>query len=155
MDEWFRALSPFPQYFSHIRRWKGEYEGLCAMKRHLGSERISPPARFEPETPKSIIGSTYRTDPQRLQNRSVWYIWFPNDPDHDEHVYIYWTLPSYKWVATKGKASFLQQLSAVTRISGYFSIKTWQGTYTIHSFTQNNQKIHKYFISQLFSFESV
>ena len=24
--------------------WKGEHERLCAMKRHLGSNRISPPA---------------------------------------------------------------------------------------------------------------
>ena len=32
------------------RRWKGEHERLCAMKRRLGSGRISPPAGFEPAT---------------------------------------------------------------------------------------------------------
>ena len=32
-------------------RWKGEHEKLCAMKRRLGSEIISPPAGLEPETP--------------------------------------------------------------------------------------------------------
>ena len=29
--------------------WKGEQEKLCAMKRRLGSEIISPPAGLEPE----------------------------------------------------------------------------------------------------------
>ena len=39
-------------YFSVIsRRWKGEHERLYAMKRHLGSRRISPPVGFEPMTP--------------------------------------------------------------------------------------------------------
>ena len=33
--------------------WKGEHEGLCAMKCHLGLERISPPAGFESIDPKS------------------------------------------------------------------------------------------------------
>ena len=32
------------------RRWKGEHERFCAMKRRLGSGRISPPAGFEPAT---------------------------------------------------------------------------------------------------------
>ena len=31
-------------------RWNGEHEGLWAMKRRFGSERISPSAGFEPET---------------------------------------------------------------------------------------------------------
>ena len=31
--------------------WKGEHERLLAMKRLLGSERISPAARFEPWAP--------------------------------------------------------------------------------------------------------
>ena len=30
-------------------QWKGEHEGLCAMKCPLGSERISPSVEFEPE----------------------------------------------------------------------------------------------------------
>ena len=32
------------------RRWKGEHERLCAMKRRLCSGRISSPAGFEPAT---------------------------------------------------------------------------------------------------------
>ena len=31
--------------------WKGEHERLCALKRLLGSERISPAAGFEPGAP--------------------------------------------------------------------------------------------------------
>ena len=38
-------------------RWKGELERLCAMKCHLGSERFSPPAGFEPATPWSEVGN--------------------------------------------------------------------------------------------------
>ena len=33
------------------RRWKGELESLYAMKRRLGSGRISPSAGFEPVNP--------------------------------------------------------------------------------------------------------
>ena len=38
----------------------GEYERLCAMKRRLGSERLSPIAGFEPATPWSEVGSANR-----------------------------------------------------------------------------------------------
>ena len=38
-------------------QWKGEHERHCAMERRLGSERISPPARFEPATPLTEVGS--------------------------------------------------------------------------------------------------
>ena len=31
--------------------WMGEHERVCAMKRLLGSERISPAAGFEPGVP--------------------------------------------------------------------------------------------------------
>ena len=34
-------------------QWKGKHERPCAMKRRLASERISPSAEFEPETPGS------------------------------------------------------------------------------------------------------
>ena len=39
---------PFNSISVISRRWKGEHERLCAMKRRLGSGRISPPAGFEP-----------------------------------------------------------------------------------------------------------
>ena len=48
MDGWARVLRPFNSISVIPRRWKGEHERLCAMKRHLGSGRISPPAGFEP-----------------------------------------------------------------------------------------------------------
>ena len=48
MDGWVRVLRPFNSISVITRRWKGEHEMLCAMKRRLGSGRISPPAGFEP-----------------------------------------------------------------------------------------------------------
>ena len=42
---------PFNSISVISRRWEGERERLCAMKRRLGSGRISPPAGFEPATP--------------------------------------------------------------------------------------------------------
>ena len=38
-------------------RWKDTHEGICAMKRRLGSERTSPLAEFETENPWSEDGS--------------------------------------------------------------------------------------------------
>ena len=34
----------FQECFSHIVRWNGDYEELCAKKTRLGSEGIPPPA---------------------------------------------------------------------------------------------------------------
>ena len=51
MDGRVRVLHPFNIISVISRRWKGEYERLCAMKRHLGLGRISPPVGFEPATP--------------------------------------------------------------------------------------------------------
>ena len=55
MDGWVRVLRPFNSISVISRRWKGEHERLCAMKRRLGLGRISPPAGFElrPREPKS------------------------------------------------------------------------------------------------------
>ena len=50
MDGRVRILRPFNSISVISRRWKGEHERLCAMKRRLGSGRISPPAGFEPAT---------------------------------------------------------------------------------------------------------
>ena len=41
---------PFKSISVLSGRWKGEHEGLCAMKRCLGLEGILPLAGFEPET---------------------------------------------------------------------------------------------------------
>ena len=50
MDE-LRFNVPFNSISFIAGRWKGEHEKLCAVKRRLGSEIISPPAGLEPETP--------------------------------------------------------------------------------------------------------
>ena len=61
MDGWVRVLRPFNSISVISRRWKGEHERLCAMKRRLGSGRILPPAGFEPATPWSEVGSAFET----------------------------------------------------------------------------------------------
>ena len=57
MDGWVSVIS---------RRWKGEHERLCAMKRRLGSGRISPPVGFESATPWSEVGSANRSATRTL-----------------------------------------------------------------------------------------
>ena len=61
MDGWVRVLHPFNSISVISRRWKDEHERLCAIKRHLGLGRISPPAGFEPATPWSEVGSANRS----------------------------------------------------------------------------------------------
>ena len=60
LNGWMDEL-PFDVPFNSISfisgQWKGEHEKLCAMKRRLGSEIISPPAGIEPKTPCSEVGS--------------------------------------------------------------------------------------------------
>ena len=68
MDGWVRFLRPFNSISVILRRWKDEHEKLCAMKRCLGSERISPPAGFEPSTPWSEVGSANRSATRTLPN---------------------------------------------------------------------------------------
>ena len=61
MDGRVRVLRPFNSISVISGRWKGEHERLCAMKRRLGSGRISPLAGFDlqrdsnprPREPKS------------------------------------------------------------------------------------------------------
>ena len=54
MDE-LRFNVPFNSISFISGRWKGEHEKLCAVKRRLGSEIISPPVGLEPRPrdPKS------------------------------------------------------------------------------------------------------
>ena len=66
MDGWVRVLRPFNSISVISRRWKGEHERLCAMKRRLGSGRISSPAGFEPATPWSEVGSANRSATRTL-----------------------------------------------------------------------------------------
>ena len=65
-DGWVRVLRPFNSISVISRRWKGEHERLCAMKRRLGSRRISPPAGFEPATPWTEVGSANRSATRTL-----------------------------------------------------------------------------------------
>ena len=64
MDGWVRVLRPFNSISVISRLWKWEHERLYAMKRRLGSGRISPPAGFEPTTPWSEVGSANRSATQ-------------------------------------------------------------------------------------------
>ena len=66
MDGWVRVLRPFNSISVISRRWKGEHERLCAMKRRLGPGRISPPAGFEPATPWTEVGSANRSATRTL-----------------------------------------------------------------------------------------
>ena len=68
MDGWVRVLHPFNSISVILRRWKDEHERLCAMKRCLGSGRISPPAGFEPATLWSEVGSANRSATRMLQS---------------------------------------------------------------------------------------
>ena len=46
--------------------WNGEHKKLCAMKRFLGSERISPAAGFKPGAPWSEVGSAKSSVTSRI-----------------------------------------------------------------------------------------
>ena len=70
MDGWVRVLRPFNSISVISRRWKGEHERFCAMKRRLGSGRISPPAGFEPVTPWSEVGNANRSATRTLLKRN-------------------------------------------------------------------------------------
>ena len=67
MDGWVKVLHPFNSISVISRRWEGEHEKLCAMKRRLGSGRISPPAGFEPATLWSEVGTANRLATRTLQ----------------------------------------------------------------------------------------
>ena len=66
MDGWVRVIRPFNIISVISRRWKGEHERLCAMKRRLGSGRLSPPGGFEPATPWTEVGSANRSATRTL-----------------------------------------------------------------------------------------
>ena len=71
MDGIVRVLRPFNSISVTSRRWKDEHERLCAMKRRLGSGRISPPAGFEPATPWTEVGNANRSATRTLLDRNV------------------------------------------------------------------------------------
>ena len=83
MDGWVRVLRPFNSISVISRGWKDEHERLCAMKRHLGSGRISPPAGFKPATPWSKVGSADRSA-RRTLPYSWWSGMFYCDPSLEE-----------------------------------------------------------------------
>ena len=67
---WFYILFNSISVISGL--WKGEHEGLCAMKCCLGWERILLPVGFKPETPWSEIWSANRLALRMLQVRDGW-----------------------------------------------------------------------------------
>ena len=100
MDGWVRVLRPFNSISVISRRWKSEHERLCAMKRRLGSGRISPPAGFEPATPWSEVGSANRSATRTLHiyfgGKGVWrgcFILF--------YLFIYFFNPMGSWILWK------------------------------------------------------
>ena len=72
MDGCVRVLHPFNSISVISRRWKGEHERLCAMKRRLGLGRISPPVGFEPATLWSEVGSANRPAMRTLSWARKW-----------------------------------------------------------------------------------
>ena len=77
MDGRVRVLCPFNSISVISRRWKGEHERLCAMKRRLGSGRISLPAWLEPASPWSEVGSANCSATQTLlhfwKKNCIWF----------------------------------------------------------------------------------
>ena len=62
MDGWVRAYVSFNSISVILEGWKDEHERLySAMKRLLGSERISPVVWIEPGAPWSEVGSAKRS----------------------------------------------------------------------------------------------
>ena len=92
MDGWVRVLRPFNSISVVSRRWKGEHERLCAMRRRLGSGRISPPAGFEPATPCSEVGSANHSDTRTLLIPIRWHQFLINVISHLSQFMILWYL---------------------------------------------------------------
>ena len=65
MDE-LQFNVPFNSISFISGRWKVGHDKLCAEKRRLSSEIISPPAGLEPETPWSEVGSANRSATRSL-----------------------------------------------------------------------------------------
>ena len=68
---WFILKTTFQLINNLYLNWcdkkqSGEHERLCAMKCHLGSGRISPPAGFKLATPWSEVGSANRSATRML-----------------------------------------------------------------------------------------
>ena len=70
LDNELRFDVPFNRISVILGQWKGKHERPCAMKRRLASERISPSAGFEPETPWSDFESAKSSAMRSLLVRS-------------------------------------------------------------------------------------
>ena len=57
MDGWVRVLRPFNSISVISRRWKGEHERLCAMKRRLGREESPLQRDSNPRPCESTSGA--------------------------------------------------------------------------------------------------
>ena len=135
MDGWVRVLHPFNNISVISRQWEGEHERLCAMKRRLGSGRISPPAGFEPATPWSKVGSANRSATRTLHGQ----IWFFKKhfkcyaQHHPDSIPSGMTISpgSYKWnkFGKKFLVISLKYISFVAMEKSYFhgikTLTTW------------------------------
>ena len=70
LDDELRFYVPFNRISVISGQWMGKHERPCAMKRRLASERISPSAGFEPETPWSDFESAKSSAMRSLLVRS-------------------------------------------------------------------------------------
>ena len=70
LDDELRFYVPFNRISVISGQWKSKHERPCAMKRRLASERISPSAGFEPETPWSYFESAKSSAMRSLLVRS-------------------------------------------------------------------------------------
>ena len=70
LDDELRFYVPFNRISVISGQWKGKHERPCAMKRRLASERISPSAGFEPESPWSDFESAKSSAMRSLLVRS-------------------------------------------------------------------------------------
>ena len=105
-DGWVRVLRPFNSISVISRRWKGEHERLCAMKRCLGLRRISPPAGFEPATPWTEVGSAYRSATQPL------HIWWTAEKSRSRVFYSQVSLPT-RIISGQAKCDPVEQIRRV------------------------------------------
>ena len=132
-----RFYVPFNRISVISGQWKGKHERPCVMKRRLASERISPSAGFEPETPWSDFESAKSSAMRLLLVKSR----------KQENVTLT-TMPII-WIGTKticpfpicgltdGLGSGYNE-SVMFCFFDYFVQNRWYKWYTIHkNFIQN------------------
>ena len=121
MDGWVSILRPFNSISVISRRWKGEHERLCAMKRRLGSGRISPPAGFEPATQWSEVGSANRSaNPATTEYYFHWVLFPWTNPATTEY-YFHWVL--FPWTNPATTEYYFHEPTQLSRSTFLLPVK--------------------------------